>query len=223
MHRLLLTLLIAITSVGSIPSAIRQYRMFTEAFERQSDGDFVVARRSYALLLTRYPNGIFRQEALFNLAGTEYSLNRFEQASSLYAGLQASRGAVGWRASYNRGNALATIAFSNRKAHDFPDQLRASLACYRKALVTNPMDTDARINYEIVLRALNSISPPRTAAASGGGGSQGKTGPGSPQQKLSNDVSQLVLNNASQDEGQMIRRYFKPAPPRQARKEEKDW
>ena len=221
MHILLLTFLIAISSLGSIPSAIRQYRMFAEAYDRQRNGDLAGARQGYALLLARYPDGFFRQETLFNLAGTEYGLHRFQQASSIYSGLQPIKGALGGHASYNRGNALATIAFSNRKSPDFPTQLKQALACYRKALVADPMNTDARINYEIVLRALRVVTPP--PSPSSGGGGKGGSGQGASQQKISSDVSRLILDNARQNESQMMRRYFKPTKPRQTPREEQDW
>jgi tetratricopeptide (TPR) repeat protein len=220
MHRLL-TVLTVLFSLSSIPSAVRQYRMFLDAYDRQQKGDARGARQSYATLLARHPDSFLLREAQFNLAGTEYSLNRYREASAIYAGLQPVKGAIGVNASYNRGNALATVAFANPKAHDYQEQLRSSLACYRRALLVDPRDIDARINYEIVLRALRSLAPPPSSSAGGGG--KGSPGNQPQQQALSSDVSNLVLGNARQEEGQMMRKYFRPAPPRQNPKEQKDW
>ncbi len=220
MHRLI-TSLILLFSLSDLPSAVRQYRMFLEAYDRQRTGDLAGARQGYTALLTGYPAGFFKREALFDLAGAEYGLNRYLQASTIYAGLQADRGRIGARASYNRGNALATIAFANPKARDYPEQLRSSIACFRRALLANPQDNDARVNYEIVFRALRKLTPP--PSPSSGGGGKGAPGRGSGPSGLSSDVSNLLLDNARQEEGRMMRRYFRPAPPRQSPKEQKDW
>lgn len=221
MHTVLASLILLLT-LSDLTSAVRQYRMFLEAYDRQRTGDLAGARQGYASLLSAYPDGLFKREALFDLAGAEYGLNRPRQAATIYAGLQADKGRIGAHASYNRGNALATIAFANPKALDYPEQLRSSIACYRRALLANPQDIDARINYEIVFRALRRLTPP-PSTASGGGGGQGAPGHGAGQQALSPDVSNLLLDNARQEEGRMMRRYFRPAPPRQSPKEQKDW
>ena len=219
MPRLLIAL-IALLSFSDIRSAVRQYRMFADAYERQQNGDLNGASEGYAALLSGYPDGFFRNEARFDLAVIQHTRNRFAQASEIYAGLQPVKGQIGINASYNRGNALASMAFSNPKAPDYPDQLRNALACYRRALLGDPNHTEARINYEIVLRALRSITPHQAPSGGGGTGAPGRQ----PQrQGLSSDVSNLVLGNARQDEGQMLRRYFRPAPPRQIPKEAKDW
>jgi hypothetical protein len=221
MHKLLASLVL-LFSLSDLPSAVRQYRMFLEAYDRQRTGNLAGASQGYASLLAAYPDGFFKREALFDLAGAEYGLKRYQQASTIYAGLQADKGRIGAHASYNRGNALATIAFANPKAHDYPEQLRNSIACYRRALLANPQDIDARINYEIVIRALRRLTPP-PSPASGGGGGKGAPGQGPGHQSLNSDVSNLLLDNARQEEGRMMRRYFRPAPPRQSPKEQKDW
>jgi len=217
----LLPALIVLFSFGSIPSAVKQYRMFVEAYERQQSGNLTAAMKGYATLLTRHPDTFLRHEALFDLAGAEYGLNHFPQASAIYSGLETVKGPIGANASYNRGNAIARAAFGAPKAPGYTDELRRSLACYRRALLASPGNNDARINYEIVFRALHSRTPP--SPASGGGGGKGAPGQQPQQQKLSMDVSNLVLDNARHEEGQMMRRYFRPAPPRQTPKEQKDW
>ena len=220
MHRVL-TVLIVFFSFSSIPSAFRQYRMFLDAYERQKNGDARGAGQAYLSLLTHHPDSFLRSEALFNLAGTAYSQKRYQEASAIYAKLQSVKGSIGANAAYNRGNSLSTMAIANPKAPDYPAQLRNALACYRQALFIDPGHTDARINYEIVLRALRSLTPP-TSSRSGGGG-KGSQGQQPQQQGISSDVSNMVLGNARQEESQMMRRYFRPAPPRLSSKEQKDW
>ena len=220
MHRLAFAL-VAFLTFSDIPSAVRQYRMFADAYDRQRNGDVAGASQGYADLLARYPASFFRNEALFDLALIHQGRNQLQQASQLYAGLQQVPGAIGVNASYNQGNILASIASGNPKAPDYATRLRSALVCYRRALTVDPNHADARINYEIVLRALRAIEPPRPP--SGGGNGTGAPGNRPQQQGLSSDVSNLVLGNARQDEGQMMRKYFRPAPPRQIPKEEKDW
>ncbi|NTU93029.1 MAG: hypothetical protein HGB29_07385 [Chlorobiaceae bacterium] len=221
MHRLL-TALIVLFSFNTIPSAIRQYRVFMDAYGHQQAGDHATAGKIYSTMLSDYPDSFLRREAMFNLACAEFAQNRPLSSATLYAGLQTVKGAIGVNASYNRGNALAMIAFANPKAPGYREKLGASLGSYRQALLADPGNTDARINYEIVLRALQRLSLPPTPSGGGGGGSGAPDRP-TRQQGVSEDVTNLVLDNARLEEGQMIRKYFRPAPPRQTPKEQQDW
>lgn len=218
----LLTAMIVLFSFSTIPNAIRQYQMFLDAYQRQQSGDQAGAAKIYADLLSRYPDSFIRREALFNMAVAEYSQNRFSRAAALNSGLQTTKGPIGVNAAYNRGNALAQIAFADPRARDYQNQLRASLVCYRQALIADPNHTDARINYEIVLRALRRLNPPPSPSGGGSGGAGGGDRQ-TRQQGLSVDISNMILDNARLQEGQMMRKYFKPAPPRQNAKEEEDW
>ncbi len=220
MHRLAFAL-VAILTLNDIPSAVRQYRMFTEAYDRQKSGDADGASRGYAELLARHPGSLFRNEALFDLAVIRKAQGRSQEAASIYAGLQRVTGPIGVNAAYNLGNITAAAALAEPKAADHAARLRNALAIYRRVLVADPNHADARINYEVVLRALRAVEPPK--APSGGGQGEGAQGNRPQQQGLSSDVSNLVLGNARQEEGQMMRRYFRPAPPRQLPKEEKEW
>ncbi|NTV02359.1 MAG: hypothetical protein HGB04_06185 [Chlorobiaceae bacterium] len=220
MHRLAFAL-VAFLTFSDIPSAVRQYRMFADAYDRQRNSDPAGAARGYAELLARHPAGFFRNEALFDLALIHQGQKQPQQASTIYAGLLQVKGPIGVNAAYNQGNIIASQAFTNPKAADYPARLRNALAFYRRALTGDPGHADARVNYEIVLRALRTIEPPRPA--SGGGEGAGSPGTRPQQQGLSSDVSNLVLGNARQDEGQMMRKYFRPAAPRQIPKEEKEW
>lgn len=219
----LLTVLVTLISVGDIPSAFREYRMFLEGYGRQKAGDHAAAGRIYATLLSSPSATLLRRESLFNLACAEYAQNRFMNAAALDANLQGSKGPIGSNAAYNRGNALARAAFAEPRAATYRERLRQALASYRRALVADPAHTDARINYEIVLRALRRISPPPSPSGGGGGGGQVAPGSRQRQQGLSTDVSNLILDNARLQEGEMMRKYFRPAPPRQNAKESRDW
>lgn len=218
----LLTALIVLFSFGTIPSAVRQYRMFLDAYARQQSGDQAGAAKLYTQLLSRYPDSFVRKEALFNLACAEYARNRFLNAAALDSGLQSAKGQIGVDASYNRGNALAMAALANPRSPDYQPRLRAALTSYRRALLVDPNHSDARINYEIVLRALQRLTPPPSPAGGGGAGAGGGDRQ-TRRQGLNVDISNLILDNARLQEGQMMRKYFRPAPPRQTPREQQDW
>ena len=101
--------------------------------------------------------------------------DRHEAQIELYEAVLAARSRDGDPLGYarvlaNQGNALAMEAFANRKGAGQEELLEQALACYRRALLDNPQNTDARINYEIVLRAIQRHQPPPPSPAPEGGG-----------------------------------------------------
>ena len=155
MHRLALAL-VAFLTFSDIPSAVRQYRTFVEAYDRQRNGDVAGASQGYTDLLSRYPGSFFRNEALFDLALIHQGRHQLQEASTIYAGLQRVPGPIGVNSSYNQGNLLASIALGNPKAPDYASRLRNALACYRRALTADPNHADAKKSREVILKALSS-------------------------------------------------------------------
>ncbi len=220
MHRLL-PLLIALFSVSAVQSNLEQYHLFSAAGKLGKNGDNAGAISHYRTLLDRYPAGLLRCEASFNIADAEYGLKHYRRAADLFESLPSGNSELSRQSGYNRGNALAMAAFENRKGRDYQELLGRSLACYRRSLLDNPRNTDARINYEIVLRAMRSLSPPPPSPAPQGGSNgknAGKSPPG-----LSNEVANLILNNARQQESRQMHKYFKPVQPRKSGEEQQDW
>jgi tetratricopeptide (TPR) repeat protein len=220
MHRLL-PLLIALFSISAVQSNIEQYRLFREAGTHEKNGNHAASIRSYRTLLDRYPAGLLRCEASFNLADAEYGLKHYRRAADLFESLPSGDADLSRQAGYNRGNSLAMAAFATPKAHDYQILLGRALACYRRALMDNPRNADARINYEIVLRAIRRLSPPPPAPAperGGGGKNGGQSTPG-----LSTDVANMILINARQEEARQMHKYFRPVQPRKSGEDQPDW
>lgn len=218
MARLLTALLIS-ASLSAIPAAIEQYLAMRRAQGLGASGNHAGAAALYRELVARHPNGPFHTDATFNLAVEEYAQGKFLPAAERWGTLRNASGTFSRNAAYNRGNALAAEAFARPSRASAREHLAGALAGYRQALLKHPDDTDARINYEIVLRALLR----RNNAPSGGGGG-GDRAPAERQKTVNSDVSNLILEEARQEESRMMRSYFRPARPEREKAEERaDW
>lgn len=220
MHRLL-TALIVLVSIGSLPSNLRQYQLLRVANAHVENGDIAGAVSMYHSMLARYPDGIFRREILFNLADTEYGMKHYRGSASMFDSISAGNPKITRLAAYNKGNALAMEAFGNRKAPDYGELLSRSLACYRLVLLSDSRNSDARVNYEIVRRALRRLSPPPPSPSPSN--SEKPSAANKSPQSLSVNVANMILDNARQEEALLMRKYFRPMPSRRSAEEEDDW
>lgn len=213
-----LTLLIALFSINALKSNLEQEKLFRTASRYGNSGQHARAVRHYRQLLDRYPAGMLRGEAAFNLAAEEFRMKHYRRAADLFASLPPGNPELSRNAGYNRGNALALEAFGNSEPSRRTLLLEQALACYRKSLLDNPGNADARINYEIVARALQNRQPPPAPQSAGGngGGDQGRQG-------LDTELSRMILENARQEEARQMRRYFRPLPPRHENRNQPDW
>jgi len=214
-----LMLLIALFSFDAVKSNLEQYNLFRKANRQAQSGQHAVAARQYRQLLDRYPAGQFRCEASFNLACAEYGMKHYTRAAEQFAALPPGNSDLSKTAGYNQGNALAMEAFASHKGAAQEELLDRALACYRRALLDNPQNTDARINYEIVLRAIQrrQLPPPPSPAPQGGGSPDGNGQDGG------GAVSRLILENARQEEARQMRKYFKPLPSKPSERNQPDW
>jgi tetratricopeptide (TPR) repeat protein len=217
MQRVLL-LLITLFSLEAVKSNLDQYTLFRKANRQAQAGQYTTAVKQYRQLLDRYPAGLLRCEASFNLACAEYGMKHYRRAAEQFAALPPGNSDLSRTAGYNQGNALVLEAFRSHKGANQQELLARALSCYRRSLLENPQNADARINYEIVLRAMQRRQPPPPSPAPQGGGSpdgKGQDGGGA--------VSQLILENARQEEARQLRKYFKPLPTKPAEQNQPDW
>lgn len=217
MQRTLL-FLIALFSFDAVKSNLDQYNLFRKANRQAQAGQYATAVQQYRLLLDRYPAGLLRCEASFNLACAEYGMKHYRRSAELFATLPPGNANLSKTAGYNQGNALAMEAFRSHAGAAQEALLGRALAFYRRALLDNPQNADARINYEIVLRAMQRHQPPPPSPAPQGGGSaegDGQDGGGA--------VSRLILENARQEEAQAMRKYFRPLPSKPSERNQPDW
>ncbi len=213
-----LMLLIALFSFDAVKSNLEQYNLFRSANRQAQSGQYVGAARQYRQLLDRYPAGYLRCEASFNLACAEYGIKHYSRAAEQFATLPPGNADLSRTAGYNQGNALAMEAFAIRKGAGQEELLDKALSCYRRALLDNPQNTDARINYEIVLRAIQRHQPPPPAPAPQGGSAPDGNG-----QDGGGAVSRLILENARQEEARQMRKYYKPLPTKPSERNQPDW
>lgn len=217
MQRALL-LLITLFSFDAVRSNLEQYNLFRKANRQAQAGQYATAIQQYRHLLDRYPAGLLRCEASFNLACAEYGMKHYRRSAELFATLPPGNAALSKTAGYNQGNALAMEAFRSHTGAAQEALLGRALAFYRRALLDNPQNADARINYEIVLRAMQRHQPPPPAPAPQGSGSpegNGQDGGGA--------VSRLILENARQEEARQMRKYFRPLPSKPSERNQPDW
>jgi tetratricopeptide (TPR) repeat protein len=224
----LLSLLLVLHAIGSVPAMFRQYRLIRQANTLYVSGDYRGAESLYRQLLQRYPVGIVHLEAQFNLAGTEYRLRRYRESAALFGAVREASGTpgrIGIPARYNEGNALAMTALGPPLQDSAAEPLRQSLACYRAVLLSDPDNIDARINYEIVERALQQLRRPPAPSGSppdSGKGNPSRSG-GSSGTGMNPEVTGLILENARREELELLRKYYRPAGTRREGKENRDW
>jgi hypothetical protein len=221
---ILIPLLFALFSPGTLPALFSEFGTMRDANEHYSKGDYRSASTLYLSIIDRKPEGNMRREAQFNLADAQFCMKQYNASATLFEKLSTGPGKNGMferNARYNEGNAIAMAAFSSPKEPRNPELLRKALACYRPVLLADPRNTDARINYEIVLRALQKLTPPPAPKP------DEKPSPASPPPSttapLSSDVTNLVLENAMQDEKALLRKYFRPVQNRRPVGEKRDW
>jgi len=154
-------------------------------------------------------------------------MKHYREAADLYRSVRSDTtaiGAINRNACYNEGNALAMKAFGMSSGNEKTALLQNALGCYRSALAADPKMTDARINYEIVMRALHPpSSPPRNAPPKEHNRQPGSPPPPAAASPLNSEVSNLLLDRARQEEKEMLRKYYRKGSARPASKESRDW
>lgn len=219
--------LVMLFSMSTLPSTVRQYMLIREANTLHGSAHYAEAALMYNALLERYPDGLLQQETQFNLAGTEFRMKHYRKAAERFHLVRSGSTAaekINSNACYNEGNALAMSAFGSPAGAEKTRLLQQALDCYRSVLVVNPAMSDARVNYEIVLRALHPPStPPHRQPPPEGSQKPGSPPPSAPAPALNSDVSNLILDQARQEENEMLRKYYRPGGNRHAAKESRDW
>jgi tetratricopeptide (TPR) repeat protein len=210
-----------------MPDMIEQYRLFNRANTLHEQDSFLKAGEMYNTLLAKYPKGSFSEEAMFNLAVTEFRLEKYSDAAGHFSALQRllkKEGRKSRNTWYNEGNALAMQAFRSADRLTSIELLQNALTRYRAVLVADPGNIDARMNYEVVARAIEKRSPPPPPPAPSP--SAGTPEPEEEQQNsslISSNLANLMLENAQREEKQLLSKYYRPGTARIMIKEDKDW
>jgi tetratricopeptide (TPR) repeat protein len=213
-------LLLYLLSAATIPEILRQYRVMQEgcaSFEKHS---YQAAEAKFLDILRADPKGENSGPAAFNLACTWYMQGKYPQASSLFT-RWPQESDLKLHSMFNQGNTLAMTALSSGDKNRKLQLLRSSLEFFKKVLVRNPNDGDAKINYEIVRRYIRELEQPPPPPPSSGRG--GGTGGGSGQPEIRGDVADRLLQKALEDESSLMRQLPGQTKTGNGGKNDKDW
>ncbi|HEY0154946.1 MAG TPA: hypothetical protein VGB92_23245 [Longimicrobium sp.] len=182
--------------------------------------------------------------ARYNLGTALLRLRQFDEARPhLVAALPGSDRILGERAHYNIGNTELEPAFTDSsESEERTARLHRAIAQYKRALLLDPADRDAKWNLELAQRLLG--EPPPSEAGGGGGGeddsgggeddqdegepqpapgppqpTRSSAGPGDP--NLSRGEAESILSAAERDERELQRRKLREAPP--GERAARDW
>ncbi|GEM_PF-221225 len=222
---LLQTLLLAVSLLTSMQELFREYRLQRNAqslYDRQA---YPAAEEAFEKLATlNHRDSEAQSTAQFNQACALYMQGKFHDSATLFA-TSARQGRTNrelrQKAIFNDGNALAMKAVGNSAKAEKIMLFRQSLNRFKTALLTNPDDGDAKINYEVVRRYLQELETPEKGGASPQ--EQKKTTP-EPSSGLNNSVASRLLNNAQQQESSLMRKLPRATSSSgQGSKNNKDW
>ena len=219
------TLLLAVSLLTSMQELFREYgfqRNAQSLYERQAYPAAEKAFERVATLNNRDPET--QSTAQFNQACALYMQGKFYDSATLFA-TSAKQGRTNrelrHKAIFNEGNALAMIAVASSAKSEKITLFRQSLNRFKTALLTNPDDGDAKINYEVVRRYLTELETPEKGGSSPQ--EQKKNSP-APSSGINNSVASRLLNNAQQQESSLMRKLPRATSSSgQGNKNTKDW
>lgn len=187
-------------------------------------GDLAGAEREYRALLAEEPGD---GDALYNLGTILLLQGRHDEARPhLEAARSGDLEEPRADAPYNLGNTDLEPAFTDSLLPDRDTRLRRAIEAYKRTLLADPDDDDAKWNLELARRLLERDSPPPDAGGGGGGGGEGPPQPGEtrpsplpdggagPQPDVDETEAESLLRAARERELEVQRdRLRKPQPP----------
>jgi tetratricopeptide (TPR) repeat protein len=207
---------------------------------RYRRGDVRPAAEAYARAVE---GGDTSAVARYNLGTALLRLRAFDEARPhLEAAVPGAGRVLRERAHYNLGNTELEPAFADTsKSEERKARLRRAVAHYKRALLLDPTDGDAKWNLELAQRLL--AEPPASGGGGGGGADDSGGGgndadepdprpaPGPPQPTrtsapegdpdLSPAAADRILSSAERDERELQRRKLREAPP--GERAARDW
>lgn len=176
------------------------------------------AAERYRNVIEQQPESRNGTVATFNLGNALVHMDRYAKAAAHFREI-ASKHHVSEElradARFNAGNAFTRLAMSSGETDRKKKLLKTALLEYREALVINPGDQESKINFEIILRLLKTLdSPPATEKSNVP--NRGRSG-------MDNDIVSNILEQAAQEERQVLRsRYHTSSKVRQTGSN-RDW
>ena len=200
----LYTLLLAVALASSMQEMFREYRLQLKAnalYEHRAYSEAEVAFRQLDTLVSDQKE---KAAASFNLACALYMQGKYPEAGALFASNTKpdnEHQEIRLKAIFNEGNIFAIRAIGSSEKVQKTALFRQSLNRFKKVLLTNPCDGDAKINYEIVLRYLYELEAPKLSSSS----STKNKSSSQPTSGIGNDMADRLLEHAQQDESSLMR------------------
>jgi len=213
------SLLLVVALASSMQEMLRDYRLQLKADALYESRAYREAETVFRQLVSLAPEPKERATASFNLACALYMQGKYPEAGTLFASNTKPR-ENRLKAIFNEGNTLAMQALGNSAKTQKSALFRQSLNCFKRVLLTDPGDGDAKINYEIVLRYLNELENPKQSSSS----TKNNKSSHQPESGISKGIADRLLENAQQDESSLMRRLSgagKSASP--GSKNKQDW
>ncbi|MEI8031742.1 MAG: tetratricopeptide repeat protein [Chlorobiaceae bacterium] len=215
-------LMILLTVSVSLPEMFSHYRLKQQAEALYAARDFSRAENVFRQLLLVAPEGKESSSAGFNLACALYMQKKYSDAAALFSSSREAKGAAAQpalNARFNEGSALAMKAFETSEKKSKRLLLHGSLGAFRRVLLSNPEDGDAKINYEIVRRALQELEEKHSPSST----SPEQRNSSRPETGIGRQVASRLLEKARQDESSMMQRIPRSPKAPQEGRNNKDW
>ncbi len=217
------TLLLVVALASSMQEMLREYRLQLKAealYERRA---YREAETVFRQLVSITPAPQERAAASFNLACALYMQGKYPEAGTLFAGNTKpgnEHRENRLKAIFNEGNTLAMKAIGSSEKAQKNALFLQSLNCFKRVLLADPGDGDAKINYEIIHRFLDELENPKQSSSS----TTKNKSSNQPASSIGKGIAERLLENAQQDESSLMRRLSgtgKSAAPNS--KNNQDW
>ena len=199
------SLLLVVALASSMQEMLGDYRLQLKADALYESRAYREAETVFRQLVSLAPEPKKRASASFNLACALYMQGQYPEAGTLFSSntkpdLEHRENRL--KALFNEGNTLAMQAIGSSAKAQKIALFRESLNRFKSALLTDPGDGDAKINYEIVHRYLDELQKTEQSASS-------RTDKKSAHQTTSGigkSIADRLLENAQQDESSLMRK-----------------
>ena len=197
------TLLLAAALASSMQEMFREYRLQLKAcdlYEQRAYSQAEAAFRHIAAVISMPQE---KAVTSFNLACALYMQGKYAEAEPLFGintAPDSDHREIRMKALFNEGNTLAMRALGSKAKAEKTALFRQSLNRFKRVLINDPYDGDAKINYEIVRRYLYELDMPQPSSSSG----LEKKSSAQPASGIGKDVAQRLLDNARQDESSLM-------------------
>ena len=208
---------------ASMTARFDEYRLMQKGNLLYTEKAYAKAETVFRDLADKFPSGYETRKARYNLAHALFMQQRFKEAGQVYKEVSKTvptESQLLRAAQYNEGNSLAQQAFDTTQKEEKKRLLSLAIERYTAVLLSHPEDTDAIVNYEIVLTALIKLQQPESSSSSDTdikSSNQERT-------SISNSVASRLLDKVRADEIRLMQQLAVPrSRPERTGATNQDW